>query len=616
VPQNTAPLISWRGEHARIPLPLRILGRYFITGRKLYGPGDNATFLHRATVDYRARPYLTLTGPIWQRLARRHAAFTMPGLLLAAAPWWTLWPLMLYLLALTGLALWWAARSSWRGVKNRRRNRAWIDPAARVACSVLGMRYTRRMGRAMVELPAGWGEGDERGDPVRQTARITIPAGTALTKTLRASFTDNVGARLGIPKPVQADWSEGGASVFVELSAAPTPPKSVTWASMQRAVAAADEDTLVLGRTASGHLATVSLAEDAPHIALSGASGTGKSVLARVMLAPRVEAGDGLIITDPKKFSHWRWAGGGKVDKRRIRYAWRTEELHEAWLEIAAEITRRIELDEDELAGQRRVFILVEEINTQTKRLQRHWRAERKRIIVAAKLALADDPAADIDLGDLDPPVQSPAIVAMQEAVAMGRELRMHVVVAAQRLSASVFGGNGGDIRESFQGGRLIAKWDRRLWKMLVDTIDYVACPSGPRGIWGLARGDTFEILRVPFLSEADALDMVTSSACPVSGHVLGQQDSPGHLDMSLDNGQPAIVSGGVTLMAALDMLPGQDGPDSITLEGLRTAARRGGAFPDPLPKPGGGEYGRTEARLYDLDELVGWRSRVLTEAP
>lgn len=608
MPQNTAPLISWRGERATVPLPLRVLGRYFITGQALRGAGDNATFLHRATVDYRARPYLKLTGPKWQRLARRHAALSIPGALLLAAPWWTLLPLKIYATALLLAALGALSRAAWHALAGHRRNRQWVDPAARVACSVLGVRYTRRAGRAMIDLPRGWGEGAEDGDGVRQVARVHIPAGVALTKSIKINFTNNVGARLGIPQPVSAEWSEVGASVFADLSAAPTPPREVSWASIERAARAAESETLVVGATSGGQRVTVSLAEDAPHIAMSGASGTGKSVLARVMLVPRVAFhGDGLIITDPKKFSHWRWAGGGKVDPRRIRYAWRTEELHEAWLEIAAEMARRIEMDEEDLAQQRRVFILVEEINTQTKRLQRHWRAERKRIIVAAKLALADDPAADIDLGDLDPPVQSPAIVAMQEAVAMGRELKMHVVVAAQRLSASVFGGNGGDIRESFQGGRFIAKWDRRLWKMLVDTIDYVACPSGPRGIWGVARGDGFDILRVPFLSERDALALVTDKAVPVHGPVLGQQQERGQVDTSTD--RPALTTA-VTLAEALDILPGQDGPRALSLEGLRTASKRPG-FPMPLAKDDGGEYGRTESRLYSLDELVDWRESV-----
>lgn len=458
----------------------------------------------------------------------------------------------------------------------------------------------------MVALPRPWpGDG--------ATARLEFPAGTALTKALKDKITSNVGARLGIPAPARAEWFEQGPAPFVLLSAAPTPPREVTWEGLTRAAHQADPETVIVGRKPGGGLASLSLTEDSPHFALSGASGTGKSVLARVILAPRVAYhGDGLIITDPKKFSHWRWAGDGKVDRNRIRYAWKVEDLHAAWVEVAAELGRRIELDEDELAGQRRVFLLAEEANVQTKKLARYWRGLRKQIIAEAKLRLADDPYADIDLGDLDPPLQSPAIVAMQEAVSMGRELKIHVVVCAQRLSASVFGGNGGDVRESFQGGRLLAKWDRKLWKMLVDTIDYVACPSGPRGIWGLSTGDGFTVLRVPLLSETTALDMVTRGACPVFGPVLGVQDrTTGQLDSG--TGQRELVQA-VTLAMALDMLPGQDTPDALSMSGLRTAAGRPG-FPRVLDKPDGTPYAKTEARLYDLASVIEWREALLCPA-
>jgi len=58
-------------------------------------------------------------------------------------------------------------------------------------------------------------------------------------------------------------------------------------------------------------------------------------------------------------------------------------------------------------------------------------------------------------------------------------------------------------------------------------------------------------------------------------------------------------------------MLPGQDGPAALSISGLRTAAGRPG-FPAPLDKPNGQPYGRTEAKLYDLTELIYWREGVL----
>lgn len=578
------------------PLVPSILWRFLVTGAYIGPPKDNASFLHDATEDYRGRPVTKLTRARWRRVGRRHLATTVPLLVLLASRW----AFLVYAVGMAGYGLWRGLAQARALLFRRRLNQEWVYPAAAVAARILGVRYTKGWARTALDVPRGWGSGDEDGPAERMAVRLAIPEGVPLPKGTKDNLTNQVGARLGITNP-QGEWSEAGNAVWVTLRAAPVPPAEVSWESLQKAIAEAGEDSIVLGRGAGGRLATVSLAEDSPHIALSGASGTGKSVLIRLAMVQRVaNYGDGILIMDPKRFSHWRWAGDGKVDRNRIRYAWRTEDLHQAWLDVASEMARRMELDESELDTQRRVFVVVEEINTQTKRLARHWRGERKRLIVEAKMALADDPGADIDLADLDPPLQSPAIVAMQELVAMGRELRMHGVVAAQRLSASVFGGNGGDIRESFQGGRLIAKWDRKLWKMLVDTIAYVACPTGPRGIWGLARGEDFMIFRAPLLTEQMANRILTGQLAPVSGPVLGRQTGHPTVD---GQSRPALANG-VTLAEAVANLSGQSGP---TLAMLRTAMARDTTFPEPLAKPDGQEYGQKEARLYDMSALVHW---------
>lgn len=621
-----APLINFHGEHAKVPLPLRVLGRYFITGRALRGPGDNATLLHAATVDYRARPYIKLTGPLWQRLARRNGAITVPmlysmwvfvawlatlvGLDISAPP---LVGLLAYLGALLLAALIWLILRMRRAWRDGRRNREWIDPAAHRLCNILKVRYVRSKARQMISIPRDWGQ--DREDGTRQSATLYFPEGTVFSKSVKQSITENVGAALGIPSPINADWAENNSRV--ELFAAPLPPAELKWADIAQAAAECKDDEVVVGRKTGGHLVKVSLSEDAPHIALSGAAGSGKSVLVRVILRQRIERGDGVFIFDPKRFSHMRWANSFAAD--RVRYAVTDEELHEGWLAVAAEMRRRIALPLDDLAGQRRVWLVAEEINAQIKILTRYWKIRRQQIIRPARallsdcekecggskqegLALAEERDPDI-MAKLDPPAISPAVVGMQESVFMGRELRMHVMAAAQRLSAGVFGGGGGDVRESFQGGRFMAKWDRKLWKMLADGLPYVAWPGGPRGVWGLARGDEFEIFRAPWLEEKDMAN-VLDTCVAIYGPVLGQQSGCPVLD-SEEVGQ---LASGVTLANALGQLPGQDGPAAITLDTLRWHAGRPG-FPMPLAKEGG--YGRTEAKLYDLAELVSWRASV-----
>jgi hypothetical protein len=613
---RTSAVITTRPDTWKTPSFLVVPFRYLVTGYPILRPRDNASFLYDATEDYRGKPIPKFSRARWQRVARRNAAITVPALLYASCMFWTpLWIAHAWVIGCLLVAVTWLiwrmvnrlhVHNPVRWIRNRRVNREFVDPAAQVLCTILGQRYLTGRARRMLELPHGWGTGDDVAeDGAVKIARVWLPAGTPLDAGVKKRITEQVGKRLGIPNPV-GDWNEAGANPFVDIKGAPNAPREVLWSSLLPAIAKCAEDEVVVGRESGNRLVILSASEDSPHFSMSGPSGTGKSVLGKVFLSQRLHRGDGVFMLDPKRWSHWKWAGGGKLPTDRLVYAYKTEDIHEAWLAIAEEAARRIELDEPELEKLRRVWVVVEEINTQTKRLARYWKAERKRIQAAAKRAKAED--MDYDEGDLDPPLQSPAIVAMQESVGMGRELRMHVLVMAQRLSAGVFGGNGGDIRESFQGGRLIARWDRKLWKMLVDTIAYVACPTGPRGIWGLARGEEFTVFRVPNLTDAEATAFALSGA-PAYGPVLGEQTSRPVIDLQEE--QPAITSA-VTLAAALDLLPGQDGPASISLNGLRTAAGRAG-FPEPLAKPDGKEYGKREARLYDLAELVEWQEARLS---
>lgn len=619
---------------------LLIPWRYLVTGFPILAPRDNASFLHDATEDYRHKPVPKLSKARWRRVARRNAAITVPLVLELAAPvswvpWWfgVAWLVMAGAAGLAWLAFATARglrlHNPWRWVRDHRVNREFRDPAAEVLARVLGIRYVRSRARRMIELPHGWGTGDavDEGEP--KVARVWLPAGSTLDTGTKKRITENVGARLGIPTPT-GEWNESGAAPFVDIKGAPTPPREVSYASLLPAIARCAEDEIIVGRAAGGRFVTISLSEDSPHVLMSGAAGTGKSVLVRVFLRQRIERGDGIIITDPKRFSHIRWAG--KLPKDRVVYAYRDHELHEAWLAVAEETARRIELPEEELETQRRVFIVAEELNAQIKKLTRYWTRERKRrmtiaktLLVDAKELMADSEltleeaaqAVGLDLEELDLPATSPAVVALQDTVFMGRELRMHMVAAAQRASAGVFGGGGGDVRESFQGGRFIARWDKKLWKMLVDTLDYVACPTGPRGIWGVARGDEFIVFRVPWMSEPEML-AACRNAAPVHGPVLGPQTGQAVLDGDswteteavAEGGRPAITSA-VTLSAALGLLPGQDGPEALSEAAIRKAAQRPG-FPEPLAKPDGQPYGRTEARLYDLGQLTDWRVATL----
>lgn len=596
MPSN--PLLSVHGEHTKVPIWLRASWRYFITGRALTGPGDNATLFHHATVDYRARPYIRLTRRKWERLARRNAAITVPalGILASPTPWVDLWMPAAWEGGVAAAGVAYGVVATRRALSGRTRNRRYIDPAARTLYSMTGQRYDRARARRSIELPAGWKPGD--------SVRVVMPNDHPLTPAKEKQLVRAIGGRLGIVH-AKGSWIRAGERVQVEIHGTPLPPEVITMDMLDAAIAAAPVSQPVVGYGPDGPV-SIDLEQDSPHVALSGAAGTGKTTLLRFLLAQRMAHGVGVIFLDTKRWSH-RWAH--KLPEDRAQYWYRIADIHEALVAIGAELERRINCDESELGTFRELDVVLEEINSLSKMLGAYWRGERRRIMNAAKAAQRD--GLDYDEADLDPPTLSPAVAAMQFAVNMGRELQIHVWVAAQRLEANVFGSNsGGAVRQSF-ALRFMAQWDMALWKMLASGQEYVAWPGGKRGLWGFVQGQDFTIVRVPALDMHEALAMATGGQVP-TGPVLGRQRVHPSVAKDVDtDGRPLAKAGadrelasGRPLSALLDTLPGQDGPDALSLDGLRTAVKRAG-HPGLVAKRG-------QTYLYDEDALASWRSHML----
>lgn len=291
--------------------------------------------------------------------------------------------------------------------------------------------------------------------------------------------------------------------------------------------------------------------------------------------------GAGLIILDFKRISH-RWAH----NLPGCLYAWKIENIHALLVECGAELNRRIGAvvpegaDHDaDLTEFQTVDIVVEEINALSKKLRRYW----KEIKMPGQ------------------PEESPAFGALAELVTMGRELRMHVVVAGQRVSAGTFGGDGGDIRESF-AIRFMAKWTTQTWKMLAGSLPYLRWPSGAgRGLWAMIVNGEEEVpfLRVPLLTNTEARELALSGvACPPTPLSAASDNALPATDKAVD-GQPDNRA--VTLSVALPLLPGPP----VSLTALRKAASRGGSFPEAVGKDG---RGSTAPNLYQLDHLVLWK--------
>ena len=598
---------SWTGAAY---LAARSGFRYFITGRPILAAGDNATFLHDASVDYRNRPYERLTRARWRRVARRWAFVATPSGLLVAEkaadltefawqhfgatpPGWTDVPygnlLQAYAVAMpVGIGAWAypKVRHAW---KMREPRREFILPAARVLCAVTGTRFHRRQALQMIDLPPGWGEELEDGaEPM--AVRVHLPQ-VPLDSRRKNKITETVGARLGMPDAL-ADWHDAGGRAWVDLRPAALPPSTLTYADVQEAIEAAPMERPVVGMSVGRVIHTADFDNDSPHLAASGGTGAGKSTLFRLILPQRMAHGAGLVVLDFKKWSH-DWARG--LPRNRVIYVHRIGEIHETCVAIGEELQRRIELDSrEDLDTLRTVDVLVEEANTLIPMLRRYWTELRAEIKRTNRAALEDDPYADVT----EPPVTSPAVLALEMLVNMGRELHMHAHYAGQRLSASIFGGNGGDKRASFQT-RFLAKWDRTAWKMLAGDVRYMVCPGGPRGIWALVQGGTATIIRVPNVSTGEARALALSSPEPRVPVLPGHYGGP-VLDMSPDDVRE-VDDRRVRLSEAVELLPGK----AVTLKSLRMARNQDARFPTPIEQGGPGR-----PDLYSLEALIEWKER------
>jgi hypothetical protein len=323
-----------------------------------------------------------------------------------------------------------------------------------------------------------------------------------------------VGPRLGLPD-ASTSWVIRGATAHVDLSPKRTPPTRLVFAEVRKLVLDASESKPFLGLAAGRVPLYADLDNDGPHVAVSAGTGAGKSTLLRLMLARRVRAGVGMVVCDYKVTSHPFLRRIAREDPHRAIYCTEEDEISEAILAVFAEFSRRREaLKErpEELDTFRPVDLVVEELNSLASRLRTWWGHERRRIIADAKDRGEDVPYV---------PVVPPCVDALGQLVQMGRELRVHVHVAAQRLDASVLAPkDGGAVRESF-ANRFLARYTKKTWTMLADSVPFQAFPGGPRGIWASVQGGEVTFFRVPATTDQEAYELAMGGP-PPSGPVLG----------------------------------------------------------------------------------------------
>jgi hypothetical protein len=543
----------------------RLAGIYrFLSGRPMNGHRyTDATFWHPGTMatDLSGRASTYHLWPGWKRLlAIRLPALASPGLAILAV---FDWPALVWLatilatLAIPGLA----------GVARTRVHRREVaEPLAIVLAQIFKKRHVARSGHTWVDIPR-----DFQDNPLA-IARVQVPANWPGDKGEMARVERAVAKKLATDDLV-ASWDLAGHAPSVQFSRPERPPVHLALSDVLAKVEGLPDDQLAMGVGTRRSLASFSLSTESPHLLIAGGSGAGKSVLLAFLAGQFMRRGYGMAVLDAKHISHmWLRRVPG------VLYAAESEELHDALLWIDGEVLRRARFvatggDPDTLVP---LVVVMEEMNAATNRLRSYWQSVK-------------------GTGD---PMMSPALTAMGNVSSMGRELRIHILMAGQSLTSKATGG--AENRENF-GGRALARATANQWKMLAPQIKPAPLKRGAPGRWHLVVGDSLKEFQVPFLDikkqPAEVIAWATGGAPvpDVPAMVAGMSSSTCETPTS-PSSEPMSTPTGVSLSEFVAARPG------LTLAQVQKwRERHAEAFPEAV-----GAKGR--AQLYDeaaLDRFV-----------
>jgi hypothetical protein len=386
-----------------------------------------------------------------------------------------------------------------------------------------------------------------------------------VTEDMKKQVRQAVSAKLGLSDLVES-WCQVGETATGTYTVKVRPPERVGLADIIDAILQCKEHELVAGLAAGGRVVTVSLDDDAPHIACSAGSGAGKSVLA-MLFGVQVLRRRGRVLILDRKGSH-RWARG--LDG--VTYCTKPADMHAALVGTAsladARNAQAMEEEEDWDPGPR-VFVIFEEMNATVSMLKTYWDGAR---------------------GKSDPKL-SPAIQAFRDIMYMGRSAKVNLFGVAQMLTANTTGGP--EARENF-GVRCLARYTANNWKMLAPE-----CPmprkSKVRGRWQIVTAGEATETQVGFLLPHEARE-VAGMAAPASQppQVTPELHSPSGAAPDQAPATPAPVG----LAEAIS-----NGFLTISLESARSHRKRDEEFPKPV-----GERGIE--KLYDPAELQRWQEK------
>lgn len=358
-----------------------------------------------------------------------------------------------------------AAREVDKWRRTRKFRRQVVEPVAAGVAAITKTKSPKGQGHTWVYVPEDFRDDD--GGKIR----IKLPPEWIGDQGDKARMVELVAARLNLEE-LHPSWSWTNGTHTVEFALPSKPPGQVTFQQGVDMLEGLADDELAMGLGTRGRRETFSLGLDSPHMLIAGGSGAGKSELLAYLVSQFMRRGYGVLVLDRKFTSHmWLRRVPG------VLYASEGQELHDALIWLDRELMDRARFvskggDPDTLVP---LVAVLEEMNGASNALRAYWNSIK-------------------GTGD---PQMSPALTALANLASMGREMRVHILMAGQSLTAKSVGGPEG--RENF-GGRTFGRATAAQWRMLAPQIKPAPTKRQGPGRWHLVVGDSLVEFQVPFM--------------------------------------------------------------------------------------------------------------------
>lgn len=371
-------------------------------------------------------------------------------------------------LGLTGVSLF-AFHKIGRAWETRTFRREVVEPLSIGLSGVMRRGHVQGQGHRWVHVPADFRDSEDA------VVRVQLPMDWLAETGDRTRLVDMCAERLSLEE-LSPSWHMEGGRRWVDMKVPPKPAGSIAFTDVQADMTAADTSAPILGFGPRNVPVVFDLNLDSPHLIIAGGSGAGKSELIAAIVGKFMRDGAGVACLDAKFTSH------GWLEKiPGVLYAAENEELHEALLWLDQELLRRARFirkahdREAAMSELTRLVVVMEEMNGASSRLRSYW----------GTIKLNGDP------------MMSPALTALGNLSSMGRELKMHIVMAGQSLTAKAVGGP--ENRENF-GARAFARATAAQWRMLAPQIKPAPTKRNVPGRWHLVVGDRLTEFQAPFV--------------------------------------------------------------------------------------------------------------------